>query len=221
MACAGNSSSQVPYVPEQENNEIIIEETIANINVENPFIPLILMKFGEEEIPCLLDIGSSISLMSQELFDSVKQNIKYKFLGRSVSISTINSKVKFSGCASISFKIEKQHLRHNIYVSEIGENSPFAPILGYDFILKYNILIFPEMGSCKINSEFICFHNHQPRDNKKIKDIFQNHIHMKNLIEEKKNEEILKNSQLTKFINAPPFVPENWSFGKLWKSQII
>ena len=147
--------------------------------------------------------------MSKELFDNIKQNIKYKFLGRSVSISTINSKVKFSGCASISFKIEKQHFRHHIYLSEIGENSPFAAILGYDFISKYNILIFPEMSSSKINNEFIYFHNHQPRDNKKIKEIFQNHIHMKQLIEEKKNEEILENSQLTKFINAPPFIPEN------------
>ena len=111
--------------------------------------------------------------MSKELFDNIKQNIKYKFLGRSVSISTINSKVKFSGCASISFKIEKQHFRHHIYLSEIGENSPFAAILGYDFISKYNILIFPEMSSSKINNEFIYFHNHQPRDNRNITEIFR------------------------------------------------
>ena len=141
--------------PAKSNNTN--KQLIANVNIEDPFIPTIIAKFGNENILCLLDTGSSISLMSKEVFDKLKAQLKYKFLGRSVSISTINSQVKFTGCADISFKINKQHYRHNLYLSRIAETSPFDAILGYDFISKYNVLIFPEMGCCKLNNEFIYF----------------------------------------------------------------
>ena len=91
------------------------KEFIANVNIEDSFIPTITAKFGNEDILSLLDTGPSTSLISKELFDKIKVKSKYKFLGRSVPISTINSQVKFTGCTDISFKINKQHYRHNLY----------------------------------------------------------------------------------------------------------
>ena len=168
---------------------------------------MIIAKFGNENILCLLDTGSSISLMSREVFDKLKAQLKYKFLGRSVSISTINSQVKFTGCADVSFKINKQHYRHNLYLSRIAETSPFDAILGYDFISKYNVLIFSEMGCCKLKNEFIYFNEQSTNTNKKIRELFQNNLKLCKEIEENMNENILKNSELTKFINVPPFIP--------------
>lgn len=163
---------------------------------------------GEESIKCLLDTGSSISLMSKEVFDGIKNKIKYRFLGRTISISTINSQVQFRGCADISFKINKQHFRHNIYLSTISENSPFTAILGYDFISKYNILIFPDNGCCKLGNEIIYFNNHKPKSNQILPEAFTNTLEIENIsIEEKENDEILESSELTKFIDAKPFVP--------------
>lgn len=41
--------------------------------MENPLIPTITIKQADENIQCLIDTGSSISLMSKSFFDSVKQ----------------------------------------------------------------------------------------------------------------------------------------------------
>ena len=87
---------------------------IANVNTEDPFIPTIIAKFGNENTLDLLHTCSCISLMSKDLLDKIKAQLKYKFLGRSVSISIINSQAKFNGCANIYIKINKQH--YNLYL---------------------------------------------------------------------------------------------------------
>ena len=153
-----------------------------------------MIQLGDEKIACLLDTGSSISLLNKDLFDNIKSNIKYKFLGRSVSISTINSQVQFSGCVNISFKINKQHYKHNLYLSKIAPTSPFDAILGYDFMSKYNVLIFPEMGCCKLNNEFIYFNEQTNRPNKQITELFQNKLIECKQIQQDANEEILTKS---------------------------
>lgn len=47
------------------------------------------------------------------------------------------------------------HFRHPLYLFTLKSSSKFTELLGFDFILKFNIIIFPETKVCKIKDEFI------------------------------------------------------------------
>ena len=67
---------------------------------------------------------------------------------------------------------------------------------------------FPKWDVANLINELIYFNNKITKSNKKISELFQNNLKLHEEILES-NEEILKNSKLTKFMNAPSFVPKD------------
>ena len=63
---------------ESQTENSVMSENIFNCCDEDVDLPKINISFGEELISCLLDTGSSISVLDKNFFESVKQKIKYK-----------------------------------------------------------------------------------------------------------------------------------------------
>lgn len=154
-----------------------------------------------------MDTGSSISVISKAFFDKFKDKLSYKNLStRPVTVTTINSEVKFHGCIDMSFKINKINFKHNFYISTLSKNSSFDALLGYEFITKHNVLIFPEMGFCKISNNFVYFNNHEGNKyNAQVSEIFQNNI---NAISKPAENRMNKND-LRNHVDARPFIPKS------------
>lgn len=135
----------------------ITQEVVLSVNqIENP-LPVIDIILAKLNFPVLVDSGSSICIISEEFFQSIKSFINYKFLARAVTISTINSKVKFSGCIDLSFKIEKFHFRHNFFLVNMPQKSNFKAILGTDFLKKEAINVDFAENVIKIRGETVPF----------------------------------------------------------------
>ena len=89
----------------------------------------------------LIDTSSSDSLISQNLFNQLKQNLTRKHLGTNVSLTTVNSKVNFSACIQTSIKIKNKSYPHHFYIVDKPSSSEFVDILGFDFINKFYIIL--------------------------------------------------------------------------------
>lgn len=76
-------------------------------------LPTINVKFGTKIYPMVLDTGSSVSLLSRNVYEEIKQVTKSKILSRQVQIKTVNSVLQFSACSEISFKIGKHHFKNH------------------------------------------------------------------------------------------------------------
>lgn len=61
-------------------NDVTTNHIIANVSTDNPIIPTISIKMADENIQCLMDTGSSISLMLESFFESIKPKLKDKIL---------------------------------------------------------------------------------------------------------------------------------------------
>lgn len=119
-------------------------------------LPCIQVNIQSQLVAALIDTGSSLSLIDQKYLSSIKSTVKLKYLSRNVTISTINSKVIFSGCVQFSFKIGNIFCSHNFFVTDIGNNA-FRIILGFDFIQQRGISIIPSFGSILFNDSHIPF----------------------------------------------------------------
>lgn len=56
------------------------KEIILNVNKCSPSVPLIKASVGREETTFLIDTGSSISILSEALFNKIKKKLTYKRL---------------------------------------------------------------------------------------------------------------------------------------------
>lgn len=126
-------------------------------------LPCININFQQISQNALIDTGSSLSFIDKDFFHLLKQQVPYKFLSRKVSIKTINSIVKFSGCIQINIRVQGNHFSHNLYITEINNNK-FTVILGFDFLSKFSITIAPSFNAILYKDKKIPFVN----DNEKI-----------------------------------------------------
>ena len=175
---------------------------IANVNLTHPNIPIINISFPNLSVPVLVDTGSSVSLISKSFFNQHKNSLKYRHLSRSVKISTLNSDVKFIGCVDISFKINSAHYRHPMFICEFNSSSSFDGLLGFDFIRKYNLVIIPDIESCKINNEYIPFLNK--------KSTFINASIQCNISNTENNLPPTKCVDFSQLLHAEPFIPKHF-----------
>jgi hypothetical protein len=137
------------------SNELIL--SVNNANDANANLPLIDVMLFQTQFPFLLDSGSSISIFAEKFFQDIKSFTKYKFLARNIAITTINSKVHFSGCIEIAFKIQSLHFKHNFFLVDIPGSSQFKGILGIDFLNKHAGIIDFANNTVKIKNEIIKF----------------------------------------------------------------
>ncbi len=66
-------------------------------------LPHLNIQCGKESVTCLVNTGSSISLISIDKFNEIKKSITYKNIANNVTIST----VKFYRCIQFTFKVGK------------------------------------------------------------------------------------------------------------------
>lgn len=206
-----SSGEQLPLnttspAPENEQNEFT--EIIANINVYSPSIPVIPVQLNGEETPFLIDTGSSISLIAKKSFDQLKSNLTYKMLSRRVKIATISQQVEFNGCAEISFKVGKHRFRHPLYLFNLKSTANFTGILGFDFLRKFNVVIFPEIEACKIKHDFIYFSNRSSNSNSYISQQFNQVVNQMQATPVHDNSP-QSNINFKDLLDAPPFIPNS------------
>lgn len=99
-----NKQTVFQFLNDSQNN--LVHE--VNSVFSSQQLPMISVNFKQNLVCMLLDSGSSVSLLTRETFDKIKSQVKVRYLSRSVKINTVNSELKFSACAEISFKIDKQ-----------------------------------------------------------------------------------------------------------------
>lgn len=165
-----DNMSHCVYIPTSNDNNapntslttIVSDYAMEKIySVIDPIktLPLINIQVAKTSISSLLDSGSSISVISKNFYDSVKNQIKSKLLSRHITITTINSAVQFQGCAEISFKIGQTFYRHPFYIIPLSNQSPFTAILGLDFMYKYGVIIDIKNSTINIKDKTIIFKN--------------------------------------------------------------
>ena len=128
----------------QTENCIVNKDFLYSVNGDVHNLPLVNVSISKNTFNFLIDTGSSVSFISQNLFNQLKQNLTYKHLATNVSLTTVNSKVHFSACIQTSIKIKNKSYRHNFYLVNIPLSSEFVGILGFDFVNKYYHLEFTE-----------------------------------------------------------------------------
>lgn len=118
-----------------------------NCNNKSPNLPMVDLEFNKHLYTFLVDSGSSVSLLSKEMFEQIKENYKnkIKYLSRNVKITTVNSELHFLCCVELSFKIKNHFFKNIFYVAQFPHNT-FHAILGFNFISEYNVMI-----DCKNN----------------------------------------------------------------------
>lgn len=104
------------------------------------------MCFGDFELKALIDSGSSISIIPEQIFSEIKDKISYKYISRRVRIKTINSSVECHSCINASFKINDKKFQHVFFIVECP-TSNFDVIFGYDLIKQNNFFLNPHQGS--------------------------------------------------------------------------
>ena len=143
----------------QETQTEFNHEFVFSVQQNFNMLPIVDLILANLNFPFLIDSGSSICIIDADFFHSIKSFVNSKFLARAVTISTINSDVKFSGCVNLSFKIEKQQYKHNFYLVDIPQKSNFKGILGTDFLRKEAIVVDFNTGKIKIKDNDIPFKN--------------------------------------------------------------
>lgn len=136
-----------------------VNEFILSVNQMSNPLPVIDIFLAKLNFPFLVDSGSSICIIDADFFHSIKSFIKYKFLARAVTISTINSDVKFSGCVDISFKINSLHFKHNFFLVNMPNKASFKGILGTDFLRKESLVVNFNSNTVKVRELEIPFIN--------------------------------------------------------------
>lgn len=143
----------------QVSQNLIVEECpIFNVQDKSTQLPLINIQLANHNVLALLDTGSSISVIDQELFHNIKSFVTYKFISRKVVISTLNSKVDFSACVSISFKINSKHFKQHFFVTQL-QDKPFKALLGFDFLQANHVILDTHQATAKFKQFGVPFVN--------------------------------------------------------------
>ena len=103
----------------------------------------------------LIDSGSSVTVLSKELFDSIPQEYRPElntdYPGGIVLESANGGVIKTYGQATITFTIGQQPVEHTVFVSEIKDQG----LLGDDFIDKHVSNIDVKKSALLINGKWI------------------------------------------------------------------
>jgi hypothetical protein len=138
----GNENNSVyEYVNIDTQTDELEQQVICNVLKAKASLPHLDILYGKESITCLVDTGSSISLISVSKFNEIKRFITFKNIANNVTISTVNSTVKFYNCVKFTFKVGKFYFNQMFYTVQLDESSSFEAIIGYDFIKRYNLVL--------------------------------------------------------------------------------
>lgn len=184
-----NNSSQVQKLSSATQTTAPKEEFIFSVYDLNTTVvpPVIRATLAKLDYNFLVDSGSSISLISAELFNSLKSFLHYKYLSRNVVIKTVNSSVKFLGCAEISFTINRNFFRHPFFLVDLSQQSEFQGLLGTDFLHKNAVTVDFQNSTLNFKDQKIPFYQReQVTHNNNVLhnlNLTEDHSHSQNILE--------------------------------------
>lgn len=104
-------------------------------------LPIIQLKIFNISLYALVDTGSSVSLLDENFLRMHKHELCYKNVSRSVKIATINSQVYFSGCISLTFRLDNKYFKHPVFLTPL-KGKTFSCLLGLDFLTSNFVDIY-------------------------------------------------------------------------------
>lgn len=115
---------------------------VMSCNDAKNALPVIQVAFGEHSFPALLDTGANLSLIQQEVIDTIKNTIKVNYISRSVRIKTINNQsIPYLSAVDLKFKIQTKWFTNLFFTTNFNWNSSYKIILGYDFFHRNRIVL--------------------------------------------------------------------------------
>lgn len=105
-------------------------------------LPLIEIKIADENHLALLDSGSAISLISEGLFNKIRDKIKVKYVSRRVKIQSFTrDTVSFSKCIMINLTVGNKLCKTMLYVTNNMETTKYHILLGFDFLYQQKAIV--------------------------------------------------------------------------------
>ena len=110
-----------------------------------------LIKLQGNNIRCLLDTGSAVTILNKKIFDNLKYKPKLK--RSNIALHSANgSKMNVKGTATLDFKIAGMKLRQDfLIVSDLSRSA----ILGRDFMIRNKARILFDINKVCINKMYI------------------------------------------------------------------
>ena len=98
-------------------------------------------------VPFLIDSGSSITLVSKEIFDSLPEEMKIKRRkGKKTLLLADGSQMENKGIVNLEMELGGEILEHEVHVADIG----CGAILGLDFLMKHHCTLDWQNGVLKL-----------------------------------------------------------------------
>ena len=111
---------------------------LSDLQSESGFI-FLPVKFSSKQISALLDTGSSINLMSQELFDNIspRNKLQIEYCNESIVLAN-NQEIGINCVAKVSAVISGQQQSFTVYVLQ-GTSHPL--ILGTEYMRTHGVTL--------------------------------------------------------------------------------
>lgn len=119
-------------------------------------LPTIELKVNKNAYNALLDSGSSVSLISYDTFQQIKQITKVKYLSRNVKLHSItNEQIPFECCVSFSIKINNKSIQQAFFVTRRGVTKKTNILLGFDFMKENHAILDMKENKLHFASQII------------------------------------------------------------------
>lgn len=119
-------------------------KVIASVNYkQNDNVPMINFTIEGEIVSALVDSGSSISLISPDLFEKLKEKkTKFKYLGNNIRIQSFSGTlIPFKHCVQFTFKLQNAFTLGTFYVTENNFTGTYKILLGCDYLRNNHIIL--------------------------------------------------------------------------------
>lgn len=136
----------------------------CNLENKSNHLPIIKLKFGNLEVPALLDTGANLSLVQPSILEEIKQQSKVEHISRMVKIKTLNNTdIPYLSAVNIKFKIKTRWFNNVFFVTQSNWDCNYKIILGYDFIQRNKILIDTFNKRLSIDKTYFEFEENAPQ----------------------------------------------------------
>lgn len=177
----------------------------CNSENKSNYLPIIKLKFGDLEVPALLDTGANLTLVQPSILAEIKEQCKVEHISRAVNIKTLNNTaIPYLSAVNIKFKIKTSWFHNIFFVTQSNWDCNYKIILGYDFIQRNKILIDTFNKRLSIDNKHFEFEEDSPQPKHKPDD---------------KNQQT--QNLIAKVVNNVKIKPNSFVIVKLEISQVI
>jgi hypothetical protein len=100
----------------------------------NVWVPKILVTIGKESHHAILDLGSSVNILSKELYDLLDLDKKMKRCDTDLLLANDSTKHALVRIDNITIELHMTFVPVDFIVMDMGRNTPSSKILGIPFL---------------------------------------------------------------------------------------